>query len=69
MNSQEKLNQLETQLIFQEDIIENLNQTVSLLQQEIQLLKDQIRLIGQKMQSTQHSNVARLEEETPPPHY
>lgn len=66
---QQKTDSLESQLIFQEDIIEQLNQIVTQQQQEIALLNTKLSIIVHKLSSLQSSNIASLEEETPPPHY
>lgn len=66
---QQKINSLESQLIFQEDIIERLNQIVTRQQKEIALLREQLSMILHKMSSVQSSNIAPIEEESLPPHY
>lgn len=69
LDLQIKIDALESQLIFQEDIIESLNQTVSELQKEVSALTNKMNFILQKLSSVQLSNIASLDEETLPPHY
>ena len=64
-----RIEQLETKICFQDITIEELNQTVIILQNEITKLKEQLRLLSKKLQSVQTSNIATMSEETPPPHY
>ena len=64
-----RIEQLETKIRFQDITIEELNQTVIILQNEITKLKEQLILLSKKLQSVQTSNIATMSEETPPPHY
>ncbi|QDP02537.1 SlyX family protein [Thalassotalea sp. PS06] len=64
-----RLDNLETRLAFQDDVIEQLNHEISVHQQHIKELKEQLNLIGQKVRDMNTSAVARQEDETPPPHY
>ncbi|AJA44040.1 SlyX family protein [Frischella perrara] len=64
-----RIEQLETKICFQDITIEELNQTVIILQNEITKLKEQLILLSKKLQSVQTSNIATMSEETPPPHY
>lgn len=68
-NNEEHLIRLETQLAFQENTIEQLNQTVYHLQQEVLKLKEQLNLVSKKLGSLPHYHLASESEETPPPHY
>lgn len=69
LSTEDKIIRLETQLAFQEDTIEQLNQTIYVLQQEILKQREQINLIGQKLGALPNFNLASEAEETPPPHY
>ncbi|TKB45485.1 SlyX family protein [Thalassotalea mangrovi] len=64
-----RLDNLETRLAFQDDVIEQLNHEIGVHQQHIRELEEQLRLIGQKVKDINTSVVARQEDETPPPHY
>lgn len=65
----DKVIDLETRLAFQDDTIEQLNQSLS----EQQLLTDKLSFklnhVVDKLKSIEPSNIAKPEEETPPPHY
>lgn len=65
----QRLDELEMKVAFQENTIEQLNQ--SLIEQQFILEKMQIQLryLAQKLKDMQPSNIATQAEETPPPHY
>ncbi|GJH43650.1 SlyX family protein [Pasteurella canis] len=73
MQIQEKLEQriaeLEMKTTFQENLLDELNQ--SLIEQQFALDKMQIQLryLVNKLKDIQPSNIASQAEETPPPHY
>lgn len=64
-----QIEQLETKISFQEVVIDELSQTVILLQSEMIKLKEQLSLLSKRLQIAQVSNIATMSEETPPPHY
>ncbi len=66
---QEKINELESKIAFQELAIEELNQSLIEQQFIIDKLNIQLRHLAQKMQNIAPSNIASMSEETPPPHY
>lgn len=65
----QRIDELEMKVAFQENTIEQLNQ--SLIEQQFILKKMQIQLryLAQKLKDMQPSNIATQAEETPPPHY
>ncbi len=65
----QRIDELEMKVAFQENTIEQLNQ--SLIEQQFILEKMQIQLryLAQKLKDIQPSNIATQAEETPPPHY
>lgn len=65
----QRIDELEMKVAFQENTIEQLNQ--SLIEQQLILEKMQIQLryLAQKLKDMQPSNIATQAEETPPPHY
>ncbi|MFD1806562.1 SlyX family protein [Pasteurella oralis] len=73
MQIQEKLEQriaeLEMKTTFQENLLDELNQ--SLIEQQFALDKMQVQLryLVNKLKDMQPSNIASQAEETPPPHY
>ncbi|CAM3772222.1 MULTISPECIES: SlyX family protein [Xenorhabdus] len=66
---EQRFEQLETKLAYQEATIEELNQEVIKQQIETDKLKEQLKLIAERLQTHQTSIIAPLSEETPPPHY
>lgn len=64
-----RIESLENQLAFQEDIIEQLNTEITNLNLNQQTMLRQITLLAEKVTSQKGSIVASEQEETPPPHY
>ncbi len=67
-----KINNLESNMEYQEDAIEALNSTVGQQHQEIQQLQKKILLLSEYIKSLKdhnNSGIKRPEEEVPPPHY
>lgn len=64
-----QIEQLQTQVAFQEDTIEQLNLALSDQQLLIDKMTFQIKHIIQKVKQMEPSNIADQSEETPPPHY
>ncbi len=63
-----RLNELEAKMVFAEDLIETLNQTVIRQQGQIDLLQQQIRLLHQQLKDAQPGETRTLRDELPP-HY
>lgn len=66
---QSKVADLESQLAFQDDVIEQLNQEITNLNLQQQTMARQISLLAEKFKAQKGSIVASESEETPPPHY
>ncbi|MCG9546750.1 MULTISPECIES: SlyX family protein [Vibrio] len=64
-----RVNDLECQLAFQEQTIEELNEALSQQQMLITKMKDQMKYVVGKVKNIDGSNLADASEETPPPHY
>ncbi|ELB2884282.1 SlyX family protein [Vibrio alginolyticus] len=64
-----RINDLECQLAFQEQTIEDLNGALSQQQLQITKMLDQMKYVVGKVKNMNSSNLADPSEETPPPHY
>ncbi|MFB1074286.1 SlyX family protein [Vibrio diabolicus] len=64
-----RINDLECQLAFQEQTIEDLNGALSQQQLQITKMLDQMKYVAGKVKNMDSSNLADPSEETPPPHY
>lgn len=63
------IDDLQTKMAFQEYTIEQLNDALSSQQHQLDKLQRQISHLVDKLKQLEPSNVAKLSEETPPPHY
>jgi len=63
-----RLTELEAKMVFAEDLIDSLNQTVFRQQEKIDLLERQIRLLHQQLLALQPDEERDLRDEIPP-HY
>ncbi|HEY9097552.1 MAG TPA: SlyX family protein [Thiobacillus sp.] len=63
-----RLNELEAKLVFAEDLIETLNQTVVRQQNQLDLLQQQLRLLHQRMQDVMPED-GHVPRDEIPPHY
>lgn len=68
----QRMNDLESQLAFQEDIIEQLNQQVYDQSQQLTELQQHVRFLAKKLKQIQEDNSSAgvdPSHEPPPPHY
>lgn len=66
---EQKIDDLETKVAFQDVTIEDLNQEVIKLNDLVAFQQHQLSLIVNKLQAIEPSNMASQADETPPPHY
>ncbi|WP_100641103.1 SlyX family protein [Marinobacter salexigens] len=66
---QTRLDELETRLAFQDDIINTLSEQVAKQEMDIRELWNAKRLLHSQLKDVSSSNIKREEEEAPPPHY
>lgn len=60
---------LESRNAFQDDVIEQLNQEITIHQNEIAELKAQVALLAKRIKSNNEGNAEIAAVEPPPPHY
>ncbi|MFC0322728.1 SlyX family protein [Gallibacterium melopsittaci] len=65
----QRIDELEMKVAFQENTLEQLNQSLIEQQFMIEKMQLQLRYLAQKLKDIQPSNIATAAEETPPPHY
>ena len=65
----QKLEELETRLAFQDQEISVLNNVIIDQQKQIDLLSDKIRMLDDKMKDMKSPQLMPESEEPPPPHY
>ena len=65
----DRLIDLETRLAFQEDTLDQLNAVVAEQEQRIARLERRLQEALEQLRALTPPDVARPEEETPPPHY
>ncbi|MGM0768932.1 MAG: SlyX family protein [Pseudomonadota bacterium] len=64
-----RMDELETRLAFQDDLINTLSEQVTKQEMDLRELWEAKRLLNQQLKEVSPSNIKREEEETPPPHY
>lgn len=65
----ERLNELETRLTFQDDLINELSTQVARQEMDIRELWEAKKQLNTQLKEVSSSNIRKEEEETPPPHY
>ena len=66
---EDKISDLECQMAFQEQTVEELNDALSQQQLLITNMQVQMKFMVGKMKTMDTSSMAAASEETPPPHY
>ncbi len=69
MQLEQRIEDLEMKLAFQDDTIESLNQQVIRLNDLLADQQEKLRLLTSKLSQVEPNNIASQAEETPPPHY
>ena len=64
-----KIIDLESKLVFQDEAINELNIVITDQQQQLDQLREEIRLLNLRIASVAQSAVVSEEKEPPPPHY
>ncbi|MCK7549546.1 SlyX family protein [Marinobacter koreensis] len=66
---QSRLDELETRIAFQDDLINTLSEQLARQELDIRELWDAKRQLHKQLKEVSPSNIRSEEEETPPPHY
>ena len=66
---EQSIEALESRNAFQDDVIEQLNNELSVHQEEIAILKSQLKLIANRIKDNTTTQSSTEEIEPPPPHY
>lgn len=64
-----RLDELETRLAFQDDVINTLSEQVAKQEMDIRELWEAKRLLHKQLKDVSPSNIKLEQDETPPPHY
>ena len=69
MDLENRIIELETKISYQEHLIQELNDVITHQQKQIDALELQMKRIQDHLKNSSSSQIARPEEEVPPPHY
>jgi len=69
MDLNERIIELETKSSYQEHLIQELNEVIISQQKQIDALEASIQRMSDYLKNNQGSQLARPDEEVPPPHY
>ncbi len=69
MDLNERMIELETKSSYQEHLIQELNEVIISQQKQIDALEASIQRMSDYLKNNQGSQLARPDEEVPPPHY
>lgn len=65
----QRIDELETKITFQDELVEQLNQVVIAQQNDIRKLILMVENMNTKLHDIQPSNLVDASQEAPPPHY
>lgn len=66
---QDTLQELEIKVMFQDELLQRLDESLGYQQQEIMKLQDQVRLLAEEIRMLSESGSRPTVPEPPPPHY
>ncbi len=66
---EERINALESRNLFQDDVIEQLSEELTIHQAKIAELKEQLKLVANRLKDAGNMSSDNEEVEPPPPHY
>lgn len=69
MDLNERMIELETKSSYQEHLIQELNEVIISQQKQLDTLEASIQRVSNYLKNNQDSQLARPDEEVPPPHY
>ncbi|MFC1536900.1 SlyX family protein [Pseudomonadota bacterium] len=69
MDIETRIIELETKLSYQDHLIQELNEVVTHQQNQVDGLEVELRRVREHLKGSSSSQIARPEEEVPPPHY
>lgn len=64
-----RLNDLETKVAFQDELLETLNTIVAEQQQQLDLIQRELRLVYEQVKTISPSDIANSDDQERPPHY
>lgn len=64
-----RLNDLETKVAFQDELLETLNTIVAEQQQQLDLIQRELRLVYEQVKTLSPSDTANNDDQERPPHY
>ncbi len=66
---EQRIDALEARNAFQDDVIEQLNEEITIHQSQIAELQENMKTIAMRLKESASSNDGKQEVEPPPPHY
>ncbi|MDX8403303.1 MAG: SlyX family protein [Mariprofundaceae bacterium] len=69
MDLEKHIIELETKVSYQDHIIQELNDVVTSQQKQIDVLESEFKRLREHLKTSSSSQLARPDEEVPPPHY